>query len=346
MKTAFYEEHKKLGAQLVNFAGFEMPLKYQSIVEEHHAIRTSVGLFDVSHMGVIHVSGEQAAPFLDFLSTNQIADKNSGSVIYTVLCNEQGGSIDDVLVFAHTPLHFFVVANASNKENVFNHFKKWSTSFCVSIELKETSILALQGPKSLTIIEQVFPAASKIKSMHFVAMDHLYLSRTGYTGELGFEIYGEKEELFQIWKKLIETYQVKPCGLGARDLLRLEMGYALYGHELSLTIAPSESVAAWTVKKEKPKFLGKEALQSLDASKRFEYGLLFEEGPLPREGFDVLREGEKIGKITSGAFSPTLSRPIAIALVNHPLEFGEEVLIPIRGNLQKAKVHPLPFIEL
>ena len=347
MKTVLYDEHCKLDAKMVSFAGWEMPLQYKGILHEHAAVRESAGLFDVSHMGIIEVMGREAAAFLDFLATNRIADKKPGTATYTVLCAEDGGAIDDTLIYRKSQNDFFLIANAANREADLQHLRKVASQYAVQIteRFHDWGILALQGPSSLELMATLFPEVRQLKPMHFI-QDPLILSRTGYTGETGFEIYAPNETIAKLWPKLLSLGNVEPCGLGARDLLRLEMGYALYGHELSRTISPLESVAAWTVKFDKL-FLGREALEMKKNSRklRFASAIVLEGQAIAREGFAVQKNGQQIGHVTSGSFSPILEKPIALVLLNQKMPYGEAVEVLIRGKTCPAKVVKLPFVE-
>lgn len=355
MKTPLYEKHLALGAKMVDFCGWKMPLYYQGIIHEHHAVRKQAGIFDISHMGRIHVEGKEAEPFLDYLSTNLITGKQTGSATYTVWCRENGMCIDDVIVYKESSEAFFIVANASNRNKDLSHLQEQSRYFEVQInDCFQDGILALQGPKAEWIASRLFPNAVEIKSMHFTSEsfqgEKLILSRTGYTGAGGFEIYASGGVIKALWDAFLEQGRdagLVPAGLGARDTLRLEMGYALYGHELSDGIAANESVARWTIKWNKESFLGKEALTALEHSLacRSEVGLLLVDKGVAREGYAVLKEGKKIGKITSGAFSPTLNCSIAIVLVDIVLSTGDIVDISIRDHSVRAEVVKLPFIK-
>lgn len=351
-KTVLYEKHLNAQAQMFSFAGFEMPLKYQGILPEHAAVRSKVGVFDVSHMGVIDIFGVDSAQFLDFLATNSIQNRSNHSVTYTAFSSEDGGTIDDLLIFKVDENHFFLIVNAVNRENDLLHLKKYANSFQVAVEpqYEKKGVLALQGPESINLINDIFSESKALKHMHFTECAFKgqkgVLSYTGYTGESGFEIIADLSMIEALWEKFLELGAV-PCGLGARDLLRMEMGYPLYGHELSPNIAPTESTAAWAVKFDKLSFIGKEALEELESSglKRFPCGLLLGKGAVAREGFDVLKNNQKIGMITSGSYSPILNRPIALAIVNENLTIGEELEIPIRGVKHKANIVKLPFIK-
>lgn len=341
---------------MVEFCGWEMPIQYKGIVQEHHTVRNAVGLFDVSHMGRIVIQGPQAELFLDYIATNALAGKQDGSATYTVLCNEEGFCIDDAIIYRLDSHHFFIVVNAGNREKDLFHLQQEATHFDVEIHprYEQDGILAVQGPAAEHLIAQFFPNAASLKPMHFIEVQDgntpLIVSRTGYTGAGGFELYAPNERIAFWWDTLLEAGKkdgIAPIGLGARDTLRLEMGYALYGHEINDTIAPTESVAAWAVKMGKDRFIGREALAALELSgnKRFEYGVILQEPGIAREGYVVEREGETIGHVTSGTFSPTLQKSIAIVLVDVPLNLDDAIEIQIRQKLCAAKVVQLPFLR-
>lgn len=352
--TALYHRHCALGAKMVEFSGWKMPVYYQGIIPEHHAVRTHVGLFDVSHMGRILVEGPDAEPFLDFISTNTIAGKPDASATYTVWSMASGGTVDDVIVYKRDTTHFFVIANAGNRDKDLAHLLQESKSFDVKISTKysEEGILALQGPSAMQLMSQLFPEAKALPHMRFSFMNfegqQVIVSNTGYTGEQGVEIYASNASIVRLWDRLMQegaSYGIVPVGLGARDTLRLEMGYALYGHELSEEIAANESVSAWTVKWKKEKFLGKEALECIEHSptKRMEYGVVLVEPGIARAGYAVLQNGERIGLVTSGTLSPTLNQAIAIILTPQKLHEGDLVGVQIRDRVCQGKVVKLPF---
>ena len=276
MKTALYDHHRVLNAKLIDFAGWEMPLQYKGIIHEHQTVRSHVGIFDVSHMGRILVEGLMAEALLDHLSTNQIVGKKDGSVTYTVWCREDGMSVDDLLVYRISETQFFVIVNASNREKDLEHLLHYSAGQDVIINdrFHEEGILAVQGPDAMVLVSQLFPEAEKLKPMSFYTDnydgDPVIISRTGYTGAGGVEICASNQTIVLLWQAFLtegKQYGIEPIGLGARDTLRVEMGYALYGHELSDKIAPSESVSAWTIKWDKHDFIGKAAMKKLEASK-------------------------------------------------------------------------------
>lgn len=354
MKTALYDRHCALRAKMVEFSGWEMPLQYKGIRQEHFAVRRGIGIFDVSHMGRILVSGPEAESFLDYLSTNRIRGKKDFTATYTAWANRLGGTIDDVIIYRRNAESFFVIVNAGNRQNDLAHMMEEAKGFQVVIEplFEGHGILAIQGPKAKLLLVRFFPEAAELSSMHFLPVRYkgieIILSGTGYTGAGGGEIYAGNDILVELWDTFLEAgkqYGVEPAGLGARDTLRLEMGYALYGHELSLDIAPNESISSWTVKWEKDHFLGKEAMQKIEGNpqKRREYGIVMVEGGIAREKYDVFKEGRRIGTVTSGTLSPTLNKAIAIILSEVKLIEGDELEVQIRHNRIKAKVTALPF---
>lgn len=359
MRTSLYDRHVALGAKIVPFAGWEMPVQYQSILAEHQAVREAVGLFDVSHMGRIKVTGPDAERLLDYLSTNRVSGKSPGSATYTVWCHSHGGSVDDVIVYKIDTDHFFVIVNAGNRDKDLAHLTSYAKLQGMDVEIAEaysgTGIIALQGPAATPLLSSLLPEVAGIKPMHFISLgageNEFFVSRTGYTGAGGFEIYGTSTCIETWWDALLEKgipFGIKPVGLGARDTLRLEMGFALYGHELTDEIAPSESVSAWTIKWDKNDFLGKEALESLENSpaKRMAYGVKLLDKGIARQGCAVKSlEGSLIGEVTSGSYSPTLGESIALILVNAALKPGDQVGIQVRQNLCRGVVLEIPFVK-
>lgn len=353
-RTALYHRHIALGAKIVPFAGWDMPIQYKGILEEHRTVREKVGLFDVSHMGRLQVQGPDAEKLLDYVSTNRLTGKLPGTATYTVWCHEDGGAIDDVIVFKKDSSSFFVMANAINKEkddlHLLNQVKK--RDFNVQIQAENhVGIIALQGPSACSLLASFLPEVQDLKPMHFLTTSgNIVISRTGYTGAGGYELSGAENEIIKWWDQLLEKgekYGIQPIGLGARDTLRLEMGFALYGHELTDQIAPNESVSFWTIKWDKPEFLGKRALESLEKNpqKRWPYGVRMLEKGIARQGCQVFYGGDVIGEVTSGSYSPTLELGIGLILVKKPLQIGAEVAIQIRQKLYHAQVVELPFVR-
>lgn len=356
MKTILYDKHVALGAKIVEFAGWNMPVHYSSIIQEHLAVRQRVGLFDVSHMGRIVIHGQEAEEFLDYISTNKIAEKHDLSATYTVFCRPTGKSIDDAIIYRQDERTFFTIVNAGNRQKDLEHIKEQARAFHVTIEerYKDDGILAVQGPLARQVLIKLFPGISTIKPMTFATLTYqstdIIVSGTGYTGAGGYEIYAPLQLIPSLWDEIMAAGQsegIRPIGLGARDTLRLEMGFALYGHELSEEIAPTESVSAWTVKWDKIEFIGKPALEKLELNpaKRHQYGVLLLDKGVAREGYTVLKHSKEIGRVTSGTLSPTLNQSIAIIMTDVELQLDDYVLIQIRQNLCQGKVVKLPFIK-
>lgn len=343
MQTILHDRHIMLGAKMAPFAGWDMPIQYKGVLAEHLAVRERAGVFDVSHMGCIAIQGPNAEQLLEFLSTNHISGKEPGTAIYTVWSDEKGGTVDDIMVYKNGDNDFFVIGNASNRQKDLAHLKEWSQGKNVKIQdyFEGYGILALQGPQAINILSKIYPEAVFIKPMHFIKRGELYISRTGYTGAGGFEFYAPNEEIVRLWDTLMQM-EVEPVGLGARDTLRLEMGFALYGHELSAEISACESVSAWTIKWDKPDFLGKNALQK---EGRHPYGIVLLDRGIAREGNPVFKDETQIGVVTSGSFSPTLNKAIALILVDQTLQIGDIINIQIRQTTCQAQVVELPFVR-
>ncbi len=358
MKTVLYDQHKALGAQFVDFGDWQMPLQYTGILQEHTAVRTKVGLFDVSHMGRIAIEGTDAERFIDSLSANKIVGKKNLTATYTVLCSDAGTAIDDTIVYRIDQTHYFMIANAANRQKDLAHLQRYSKAFNVSIipHYDEEGILAIQGPLAKNIITRLFPESHSLeKAMHFMEIffreKKFFLSTTGYTGAGGYEIYAPLTLIEILWDLLLTEgtpEKILPAGLGARNTLRLEMGYALYGHEIDDSIAPTESVAAWCVKLDQRDFLGKLALVDLENSsaKRFACGIVLIDPGVARDGYLIFQNGEEIGKVTSGTFSPTLNQSIALAMTRKPLNPSDSVEVQIRNRFCAAKVTQIPFINI
>lgn len=332
MKTALWDRHVALGAKMVNFAGWEMPLQYKGVLHEHKQVREQAGLFDVSHMARVAVKGPQALSFFEWIATNTLRGPHTAT--YTCFCNAEGGTVDDALVYRESDTSLFVIFNASRREADLKHFYEQAKPFDIQIEecFHNEGILALQGPHS--------PLTQA--PMTFERRGDLIVAGTGYTGSGGVEIFGPNHAIIALWDELIAS-GIEPIGLAARDTLRLEKGYALYGHELSETISPTESVSAWTVKNPRP-FLGKSHLKH----DRHAYGVKITDSPIPREGCPVFAGPDKIGLVTSGGFSPTLKCPLALILTTVPLTIpltpGDPVTLEIRGRQVPGTIASLPFV--
>jgi len=357
-KTAFNAIHKKLGAKLVEFAGFEMPIHYSSIISEHKAVRNSVGVFDVSHMGEIFISGSRALDFIQHITINDASKLFPGRVQYSAMCYPDGGIVDDLLVYNLDNNKYMLVVNASNIEKDFN----WMTEnnrFGVEIDNRsdEYSLVAVQGPSSEKLIEEVLEHNLSLEYYHFskdtIAGIEVILSRTGYTGELGYEIYfkGDVNDSEKIWNLLFaagEEFDIKPVGLAARDSLRLEMGFCLYGNDIDKTTNPIEAGLGWITKFDKGDFIGRDVLQKVKetGAERKLMGLVSEEKFFPRKDYAISANGSKIGFVTSGTVSPVLEKPIALGYVlKEYSSTGTKVNISIRNNEFTALVVKPPFIK-
>jgi len=356
--TTFYPVHVKLNAKLVEFAGYEMPIQYSSIIAEHKAVRTSVGVFDVSHMGEVFVRGEKAYEFVQELTVNDVEKLFPGRVQYSAMCYDDGGIVDDLLVYNISRTEYMLVINASNIEKDFAWMKEHNTHGVeLSNESDSYSLLAIQGPNSKKVLEKILEKEITLEYYHFftgtiLGVD-MILSRTGYTGELGYELYfkGDEQTALMIWDAIFkagEEFNIQPVGLGARDSLRLEMGYCLYGNDIDKSTNPLEAGLGWITRLSKSHFIGKEALVSAKTVglKRKLTPLVIEERAFPRHGYEVIYHGNIIGVVTSGTVSPVLEKGIALAYIStDTLSETKEVQMRIRGKDVAAQVGKLPFIS-
>ena len=353
-KTPLYDLHVKLGGKMVDFAGWMLPVQYAGILEEHRAVRTKAGLFDVSHMGEFMLKGEHVIPYVNWLVCNDIGRIAPGKVRYSPLLNEQGGIVDDLLIYDYSDHEILLVVNAANREKDF----KWIQSHLKDgIELEDISDsiaqIALQGPLALEILSKVSdPAALPVKYYSFernvtVAGRKVMVSRTGYTGEDGFEIYADAKDGTRIYEALLEAGRpegVEPCGLGCRDTLRLEAGMPLYGHEMDDTTAPEDTALERYCKMEKDDFVGRAALAShFSATTRI--GIKVLDRGIAREHCDIYDEaGQKVGHTTSGTFLPTLDGAYAMAIVQRQVsQPGTKLFVDVRGRRLAAEAVTLPF---
>ncbi|HUX61062.1 MAG TPA: glycine cleavage system aminomethyltransferase GcvT [Ignavibacteriaceae bacterium] len=357
-KTNFFEIHQRLGAKIVEFAGYLMPIQYGSIIGEHKAVRNSVGVFDVSHMGEVIVTGKNALEFVQNITVNDASKLSPGRVQYSAMCYPDGGIVDDLLVYKISDEQFMLVINASNIEKDFN-WMNVNNSFNVKIEnqSEEYSLLAVQGPSSKDVLQKICNRNLDLEYYHFfhakIAGYEMLISRTGYTGELGYELYfkGDRKMAEEVWNKIFEAgneFNIQPVGLGARDSLRLEMGFCLYGNDIDQTTNPLEAGLGWITKLNKVNFIAKDVLLKIksDGLKRKLIALSSEEKCFPRHGYDISISGKKIGTITSGTVSPVLEKPIALGYIdsNYSKE-DSEVNFLIRGKESAAKVVGLPFVK-
>lgn len=363
-RTSLFVEHQRLGGRIVNFGGWELPVQYSGVIDEHQTCRKAAGIFDVSHMGEIQIEGNDAEKFLNHLVTNNVTQIAVGQAQYTAMCNVSGGVVDDLIIYRRAAGRFLLCVNASNTakdfehiKNIANEFKTGKTDLSIRDESTKYAQIAVQGPRAQSIVQTLSaePLAS-LKNYWFIETTILrnipaLIARTGYTGEDGFEIYMPWESAPEVWRALMDTgapLGMKPCGLGARDTLRLEMKYALYGQELTEDTLPLEAGLGWVVKLDKEDFVGKTSLIRAQEKglRRKLVGLKSSDRAIPRHGYRVFdATGQtRIGEVTSGTLSPSLNVPIAIAYVQETLaREGTKVQIEIRGGKVGAEIVPTPF---
>lgn len=349
-KTPLYDTHVNLNGKMVSFAGWLLPIQYSGIIAEHTAARQTAGIFDVSHMGELRLTGTDCLQFLNYLLPNDFTDMSEGRVRYSPMCYSDGGTVDDLLVYKFTDKEYVLVVNASNKDKDYEWIKSQIRGdVCIDDESDFTGQIALQGPKSKDIMQKIGCELPE-KYYSFVSAEvggqPVIISRTGYTGEFGYEIYCAAPStplIYDILYKAGQEFGLLACGLGCRDTLRLEAAMPLYGHELSPDISPVDCGLGFAIKTNKEcDFIGKQALAKPAAKKRI--GLELVGRGIARDGAQVYSGDEIIGTVTSGTFSPTLKKAIAMAYV--PTDFdGEELYVDIRGGKVAAKVTPLPFYK-
>lgn len=355
--TSLNSVHRQIGAKMVDFGGWDMPVSYSGILDEHKAVRTGVGLFDVSHMGEIEVRGPQALDLVNLVSSNDAARLKTGQVHYSGLLYEHGGFVDDILVHKVADDHYFLCVNASNQDKDYEHIASYNT-FEATLENAgpRYAQLAIQGPKGLA-------TAQKLTGTDLAAIRYYWfadgtfagvparMARTGYTGEDGIEVYIASDKAVSVWEAISEAgaeFSLLPCGLGARNTLRLEAKMALYGHEIDATINPLEAGLAWMVKMDKPHFIGKTALadqQSAGLSRSLA-GFEMRGRGIGRDGYEVRVNGEAAGWVTSGGPAPTLNKNIGLCyLPTAHAVLGQKIEIVIRGAGVEAEVVPTPFYK-
>ncbi|MDE7465578.1 MAG: glycine cleavage system aminomethyltransferase GcvT [Muribaculaceae bacterium] len=353
-KTCLHDRHVALGALMSPFGGFDMPIQYAGITEEHNAVRGNVGVFDVSHMGEVRVKGPQACEFVNHIFTNGVTGAPDGQIFYGMMCHENGGVVDDLLVYKVNDEEYFLVINASNIAKDVAWIFKNAEGYDITVtdESPLYGEVAIQGPKAEETVEKVL--GIPVEDIVFYTFrifdldgEKVIVSRTGYTGEDGFEIYGSHDFTRKVWDKLMEA-GVQPCGLGCRDTLRFEVGLPLYGDELADDITPLEASLSIFVKLDKPEFIGKEALaaQKAEGVKRRIVGIELEGNAIPRHGYPVEVNGEKVGEITTGYRSISTGKSVAMAMIDKPYDkLGTEVEVRIRKKTFPAKVVKKRFYE-
>lgn len=363
-KTHLYRFHKE-GGKLIEFSGFEMPLWYKGIVEEHGAVRNSVGIFDVSHMGRLLIEGRDATKFLDFILPTNVEKMKDSRAFYSAICNERGGIIDDSVTNRFSSSKYMMVVNAANIEKDLRWLESHASGFEVSISnsSENSALIAIQGPLARATLQKICDVdLGSMKRFAFstakVAGVECIVSRTGYTGEDGFEItvldtpLDSPAKAERVWESLLEAgkeYSIQPCGLGARDLLRLEAGMCLYGQDLNDDITPIEASLSSIVSQEKSvEYVGRKVIdeQIRNGTSRIRVGFVMTEDGIPRHEFDVVLGGVKVGVVTSGSFSPILKKGIGMAYVPRALsEIGQKFMIKIRNLEREAQVTRMPFYD-
>ncbi|MDO5027819.1 MAG: glycine cleavage system aminomethyltransferase GcvT [Bacillota bacterium] len=349
-KTPLYDEHVKAGGKIVDYAGWELPVDYEGLIPEHEAVRERVGMFDVSHMGEIQLLGKDALKFADYVNTNDIKSLEAGKIAYGFFCYEDGGVVDDLLTYKAGDEDIYLVVNAANSDKDYEWLKKQADGFDVEIinVSDQTGEVAVQGPLAEKTLQKLTDFdLSTIEFFTFkrdveIAGVKAMISRTGYTGEDGFEIYTAWEDIVPVWQKVLEAgeeFGIKPTGLGCRDTLRFEASLPLYGHEISQEVSPLEGGFKYFVKLDKEDFIGKDALvaQNQDPKRKL-IGIELVDKGIAREGAKVFKDGKEIGYVTTGYMSPTIGKAIANALVD--VEYAKkdiDVEIQVRKRMIKAK---------
>ena len=350
--------HKELGAKLVPFVGWNMPIQFAGVLSEHICVRERVGLFDVSHMGEIEVKGKDAKKFLQFLLSNNVEKMFDGSILYSLMCYETGGVVDDLLAYRFSENHYFLCVNASNSDKDYDWIARHASSFNVNIKntSSETSQLALQGPDAKNVLQSLCDISLDDLSYYnfrkgMVNNVESLISRTGYTGEDGFELYLSPEKVSGVFRSLMEqgrSYGIQPIGLGARDTLRIEMGYPLYGNEIDNNPTPLDAGLGWVIKFDKGEFLGRGSLlkqKEQGSPRRKLVGLKLLTRGVPRAHYQVFKNGESVGEVTSGTFSPTLNTGVGLCYVSSEYsDIGNHLDVKIRDQLVATEVIQLPFV--
>lgn len=357
MHSPLHEAHVELGAKFAEFGGWDMPIEYfgGGVLAEHKAVRDAVGIFDVSHLGKALVRGAGAAEYLNRCLTNDLGKIEPGKAQYTLCCDDSGGTIDDLIVYLKSDFEVFLIPNAANTAAVVERLRAQAPeSIEVVNQHREYAVLAIQGPLSDDVLEAM-GLPTEHDYMSFAEIDfagqHMTVCRTGYTGERGYELVVAADGAVDIWNAVLKAGQdfgIRACGLGARDTLRTEMGYPLHGHDLSLEISPVMARAGWAVGWKKPEFWGREPLIAQREAKtvRTLRGLLATGRGIPRPGMTLSDgEGNELGQVTSGTFSPTLRKGIALALIEPGVDYGTEVTVDVRGRAEKFTVVKPPFVE-
>ena len=362
-RTCLYDKHVALGALISPFGGFDMPIQYSDIKDEHEAVRSACGVFDVSHMGEVTVKGPDAEAYVNHIFTNDVRGMETGKILYGMMCYENGGTVDDLLVYKMGENDFFIVINAANIDKDWAWMTQHAKGYDIDMQNRSDFYgqLAVQGPDSEKVVEEVL--GLKCAELTFYTVKTICLkgdcscsddactvivSRTGYTGEDGFEIYGTHEYIRECWDKLIASGRCKPCGLGCRDTLRFEVGLPLYGDELSADISPVMAGLSIFCKLDKPEFIGREALvdQKENGVERRLVGIELEGKAIPRHGYTVLKDGEPVGEVTTGYHTISTDKSVCMALVKVPFnKLGTPLEVQIRKKTFPGVVVKKKFYE-
>ena len=350
-KTCLYDKHVALGALISPFGGFDMPIQYTNIVDEHQAVRQACGVFDVSHMGEVLITGPDAERYVNHIFTNDVRQMPDGKILYGMMCYESGGVVDDLLVYKMASDCFFLVINASNIDKDWAWIQEQAKGYEVTLNHQSDLYgeLAVQGPQAEAVMEEVLGIACKELTFYtFKTIDKVIVSRTGYTGEDGFEIYADAAYINECWDKLIASGRCKPCGLGCRDTLRFEVGLPLYGDELSQDITPIMAGLGIFVKLDKDEFIGKDALakQKAEGAPKKLVGIELADKAIPRHGYAVLKEGRQVGEVTTGYHTISTDKSVCMALVDAACAaLGTEVEIQIRKKTFSGTVCKKRFYD-
>ncbi len=350
-RTCLYDKHVALGALISPFGGFEMPIQYSGIVDEHQAVRQACGVFDVSHMGEVLVTGKDAGRYVNYIFTNDICKIADGQILYGMMCYEDGGTVDDLLVYKMAADRYFLVINAANIDKDWAWIQQQVKGFDVTLENQSELYgeLAVQGPQAEAVMEEVLGIPCKELAFYtFKQMNDVIVSRTGYTGEDGFEIYATPIYINKCWDKLVASGRCKPCGLGCRDTLRFEVGLPLYGDELSPEITPVMAGLSMFVKLDKEAFLGKEALarQKAEGPAKRVIGIELHDKAIPRHGYAVLKDGEVIGEVTTGYHTISTDKSVCMALIDaRYAALGTDVEVQIRKKIFAGTVCKKRFYD-
>lgn len=335
-RTCLYDKHVKLGALISPFGGFDMPIQYSTIIDEHQAVRNDCGVFDVSHMGEVTVKGKDAERYVQHIFTNDVSKIEPGQILYGMMCYDNGGTVDDLLVYKMAVNDFFLVINAANIDKDWQWMQENAKGFDIELvnRSEDYGQVAVQGPNAETVVEEVLGLECKDLTFYTVkTIGDIIISRTGYTGEDGFEIYASHNYICECWDKLIESGRCKPCGLGCRDTLRFEVGLPLYGDELSADISPVMSGLSMFCKLDKEEFIGKEALaaQKANGVEKRVIGIELEGKAIPRNGYAVVKDGETVGEVTTGYHSISTDKSVCMALVKAEFaKLGTSLEVQIR----------------